>query len=143
MKKEKIQNNLNNSNNKSGEIKTIIDYNYRDLSLPIGMLEVNEKSSNRKKNFILNFNELKCQSEEFEDQKPYYFGTNYSNPIYICNYLVRIFPFTNISIELQGHKLDSSDRIFFSVSKAFEMCMSLKTDVRELIPEFFIFQKYF
>ena len=143
LKKEKIQNNLNNSNNKSGEIKTIIDYNYRDLSLPIGMLEVNEKSSNRKKNFILNFNELKCQSEEFEDQKPYYFGTNYSNPIYICNYLVRIFPFTNISIELQGHKLDSSDRIFFSVPKAFEMCMSLKTDVRELIPEFFYLPEIF
>ena len=142
LKKEIIQNN-NINNNKIIEIKTVIDYNYRDLSLPIGMLEVNEKSIQRKENFIENYEELKSQSEEFEGQKPYYFGTNYSNPIFVCNYLIRLFPFSNIAIELQGNKIDTSDRIFFSISKTFEMCTSLKTDIRELIPEFFYLPEMF
>ena len=143
LKKEITQYNNINNNTKTVEPKTVIDYNYRDLSLPIGMLEVNEKCIQRKENFIENFEELKCQSEEFEGQKPYYFGTNYSNPIFVCNYLIRLFPFSNIAIELQGNKMDFSDRIFFSISKTFEMCTSLKTDVRELIPEFFYLPEMF
>ena len=146
LKKEIIQNNninINNSTDKIIDPKTLIDYNYRDLSIPIGMLEVNEKSIQRKELFILNFEEIKSQSEEFEEQKPFYFGTNYSNPIYVCNYLIRLFPFLNISIELQGNKLDTSDRMFFSISKAFEMSTSLKTDIRELIPEFFYLPEMF
>ena len=147
LKKEIIQNNLNislnNSVNKITEPKNIIDYNYRDLSIPIGMLEINEKCTQRKELFTLNYDELKSQSDEYEGQKPYYFGSNYSNPIYICNFLVRLFPFSNISIELQGNKLDASDRIFFSIGKTFEMCTSLKTDVRELIPEFFYLPEMF
>ena len=147
LKKEIIQNNLNvplnNSINKISEQKNTFDYNYRDLSIPMGMLEINEKCIQRKELFILNYDELKSQSDEFEDQKPYYFGSNYSNPIYICNFLIRLFPFSNISIELQGNKLDASDRIFFSISKTFEMCTSLKTDVRELIPEFFYLPEMF
>ena len=148
LKKEIIQNDINtqnntNNNNKINEQKNIIDYNYRDLTSPLGMLEFDEKSMKRKELFILNYDELKSQAEEFEDQKPYYFGTNYSNPIYICNYLIRLFPFSNISIELQGNKLDSSDRMFFSLKKTFEMCTSLKTDIRELIPEFFYLPEMF
>ena len=148
LQKEIIQNNnindnTNINNNKIIEPKIEKDYEYRDLSIPIGMLEVNDKCIQRKELFIESYEEIKSQSEEFFEQKPYYFGSNYSNPIYICNFLVRLFPFSNISIELQGNKLDNSDRIFFSVSKTFQMCTSLKTDVRELIPEFFYLPEMF
>ena len=125
------------TNNKNTETSEIIDFSYRDLSTPIGMLAIGEEGEKRKENFILNYEELKNEADEFEGQKPYYYGSNYSNPIYTCNFLIRVFPFTHISIELQGDKIDNSDRLFFSVQNTFITCTSLKTDVRELIPEFF------
>ena len=75
--------------------------------------------------------------------KPYLFGSNYSNPIYVCNYLMRVFPFTHISIELQGNSFDNPDRMFLSVEKSFISSTSQKTDLRELIPEFFYFPEMF
>ena len=135
LKKEVLQNNINN--NKNLEQIEIFDYNYRDLSSPIGMLEIGKEGMKRKKAYLISYKELKDEHEEFEGQKPFFYGSNYSNPIYICNYLIRVFPFTNISIELQGNKMDDSNRIFSSIKNTFITCTSLKTDVRELIPEFF------
>ena len=123
--------------NKNMDLTELADYKYRDLSLPMGMLEVSDDSKNRKENFIMKFEELKNESEEFEGQKPHFYGSNYSNPIYICNYMIRIFPFTHVSIELQGDKIDDPNRLFFSVKNTFGTCTSLRTDIRELIPEFF------
>ena len=118
-------------------------YSYRDLKLPMGMLEINEESKKRKKDFIELFNTIKHDKDEFEGTKPYFYGTNYSNPVYVCNFLMRLFPFTHISIELQGCKLDDPNRLFLSVSKSFNNSISQKTDVRELIPEFFYLPEMF
>ena len=136
LQKKNEQNDVN-SNNKNIDQAELIDYTYRDLSTPIGMLEIGEDGLKRKENFITTFEELKNEVEEFSGQKPYFYGSNYSNPIYTCNFLVRVFPFTHISIELQGDKLDNSNRLFYSIKNTFTTCTSLKTDVRELIPEFF------
>ena len=119
------------------------EYDYRDLKLPMGMLEINEESKKRKKDFIESYKTLKEDKEEFEGRKPYYYGTNYSNPIYVCNFLMRLFPFTHISIELQGSKLDHPDRLFLSVIKSFSNSITQKTDIRELIPEFFYLPEMF
>ena len=119
------------------------EYNYRDLKLPMGMLEINEESKKRKNEFIELYNTLKEDKDEFENRKPYYYGSNYSNPVYTCNFLMRLFPFTHISIELQGSKLDDPNRLFLSVSKSFNNSISQKTDVRELIPEFFYLPEMF
>ena len=119
------------------------EYNYRDLKLPMGMLEINEESKKRKNDFIELYNTLKEDKDEFEGTKPYFYGTNYSNPIYICNFLMRLFPFTHISIELQGNKIDDANRLFISVVKSFHNSISQKTDVRELIPEFFYLPEMF
>ena len=135
--------NINSNNNKNNEQTELSDYSYRDLSSPIGMLEIGELGEKRKENFISVFEELKNEADEFSGQKPYFFGTNYSNPIYVCNFLVRIFPFTHISIELQGDKLDDSNRLFFSIKNTFITCTTLKSDVRELVPEFFYLPEMF
>ena len=66
--------------------------------------------------------------------KPYIYGSNYSNPTYVCNYLTRLFPFTHISIELQGYDFDKPERMFLSVINSFNNSTTQKTDVRELIP---------
>ena len=70
------------------------EYYYRDLKCPMGMLEINEESKKRKNDFIELYNTIKNDKDEFEGTKPYYYGTNYSNPVYICNFLMRLFPFT-------------------------------------------------
>jgi WD40 repeat protein len=56
---------------------------------------------------------------------------------------MRLFPFTHISIELQGNKLDDPNRLFLSVNQSFHNSISLKADLRELIPEFFYLPEMF
>ena len=127
----------------------IIDYSYRDLTSPMGMLELNPESIKRKEQFMETFDILKKESESNEEEeidikmKPYIYGSNYSNPMYICNYLMRVFPFTQISIELQGRDFDKPERMFLSVVNSFYNSTSQKTDVRELIPEFFYLPEMF
>ena len=156
------QNANNNKENKDSKevYEEIIDYKYRDLSLPMGMLELNEEGSKRKMLFLETYSTLKSEFEEMlnndikndeelnEDtpggqMKPYIYGSNYSNPFSVCNFLMRIFPFTHISIELQGHGFDNPDRLFLSVINSFYNSTTQKTDVRELIPEFFYLPEIF
>ena len=117
-------------------------YNLRDMTLPMGMLTINDQAEARKEMFIENYETLKETAEDGL-MKPYYFGTNYSNPIYVCHFLMRIFPFTQIAIELQGSKFDHAERLFLSVDNSFYYSLTQKTDVRELIPEFFYLPEIF
>jgi hypothetical protein len=121
--------------------KKEFDYQYRDMNLPMGMLELNNEGTKRKEEFEINYETLLEEGDELN--KPYVFGSNYSNPIYVCNYLMRLFPFTHISIELQGHGFDKPDRLFLSVKSAFYNSTTQKGDVRELIPEFFYLPEMF
>ena len=97
--------------------------------------------------YIQNKLKLKKQNNEINiiqpNQLPYFYGTHYSNATYVSHYLTRIFPFSFISIEIQGEKFDDKDRLFTSMQKTFESAMTLKDDVRELIPEFFHFPEMF
>ena len=138
--KEQNENEINKESEDEEEDNAIIDYYYRDLSLPMGMMELNDEGA-RKELFIENYETLKNDNEQ--EMKPYFFGSNYSNPVFVCNYLMRIFPFTHISIELQGNKFDDPNRLFFSVKQSFFNSTTQKTDVRELIPEFFYFPEIF
>ena len=177
---------------------------FRNLSLPIGMMEFNDKSIMRKETFIETYdtvkNDLKENNHDFNyqdylkkgedyfyyyrnkklkmnrnysvqigidnidpnlinttqnnntpesveiveiNQLPSYYGSHYSNPTYVCHFLTRVFPFSFISIEIQGEKFDDPNRLFHSMEKTFESCMTLKDDVRELIPEFYYFPEIF
>ena len=128
-------------NNFNEENEFNLDYAYRDMNLPMGMLEISDESIKRKDEFILNYETLLEMDDP--NNKPYVFGSNFSNPIYVCNYLMRLFPFTHISIELQGKGFDKPDRLFISVSNSFFNSTSQKGDVRELIPEFFYLPEMF
>ena len=114
---------------------------YRDLSLPIGMLTVNDEAKNRRKVFLHSFENLKRDNNPY--MVPYMFGSNYSNPTYVCNYMTRIFPYTQIGIELQGDKFDDPNRLFTSIKSSFKSATTQKSDVRELIPEFFYLPEMF
>ena len=124
-----------NNNEEISETEIIPAEKYRDLSVPMGMLTISEEAKHRKKLFIQSFENLKREKNPY--LIPYLFGSNYSNPTYVCNYMTRIFPYTQIGIELQGDKFDDPNRLFTSVKAAFKSAMTQKSDVRELIPEFF------
>ena len=116
------------------------DYSYRNLSVPMGMLNVNEDSIRRSLNYSSSFKIIK---EDKNICKPYYYGCNYSNATYICNYLIRLFPFTQACIEIQGNGFDTPHRLFTSIVKTFKNASTQSTDVRELIPEFFYLPEMF
>ena len=93
----------------------------------------NKKNKKKEKNGnILDVNNL-----------PNFYGSHYSNPTYISHYLSRSFPSAFVAIEIQGEKFDDPDRMFFSLNKTFISASSLKDDVRELIPEFYITPEIF
>ena len=112
------------------------------MSLPMGMMTMTDEAEARKEMFIENFETLKETAEDGL-MKPYFYGSNYSNPIYVCHFLMRVFPFTQIAIELQGSKFDHAERLFLSVEDSFTYSITQKTDVRELIPEFFYLPEIF
>ena len=158
---------------------------FRNLSIPVGMFDMNEKAEARKETFIdfyntlkndlkesmpdfdyqsflekfdgyiehYNHKKLKNKDENNQDetevgkiqlnQLPYFYGSHYSNPTYVSHYLTRLFPHASISIEIHGDKFDDPNRMFISLSRTFETASTLKDDVRELIPEFYILPEMF
>jgi WD40 repeat protein len=95
---------------------------FRDLSLPIGAL--NE----------FRLENLKHRFHEMPSPR-FFYGTHYSTPAYIINYLVRTAPAA--MLRLQNGNFDAPDRIFSSISETWRGVNSNTTDVKELIPEFF------
>lgn len=95
---------------------------FRDLSKPIGALEPKR---------------LAVLSERYQDMPPprFFYGTHYSTPAYIINYLVRAAPAA--MLRLQNGRFDTADRLFHSISGTWHGVLSNHGDVKELIPEFY------
>ena len=132
-----------------GDNAVVLPKDMRDFTLPMGMMTLNSAGENRKETYEENFNTI---AEEANDpdlpcdmpkQVPFYYGSHYSNPIYVVHYLTRLFPYSHISIELQGDKFDKADRLFLNVGTSFNCSSSSKGDVRELIAEFFYLPEMF
>ena len=113
----------------------------RPFGVPMGMMDIREGAAIRKNNFLEHWKSM----EEEEEKLPNYdrYGTHYSTSLYVSYYLVRSFPFSNIRIELQGSKFDDPNRLFLTVENSFNMALTQKTDLRELIPELFCFPEMF
>lgn len=69
---------------------------------------------------------------------PFFYGTHYSCAGYVLHYLVRLQPFANMSLTLQGGHFDKPDRLFYHMENSWKSASQENLqDVRELIPEFF------
>ena len=117
----------------------------RTLSSHIGFQTDTKGGETRKKLFI---NSYEMAKEEINDgisdiTEAYYFNTNYSNNVYTCDFLLRIFPYSFIAIEIQGDGFDDPNRLFHTIENTFYSISSLNTDLRELIPEFYFFPEMF
>ncbi|VDL90055.1 unnamed protein product [Schistocephalus solidus] len=103
---------------------------FRDLSKPMGA-----QTQARLTQFQRRFREWDDPSGE---TPPYHYGTHYSSAMIVASYLVRMEPFAQHFIKLQGGHFDLADRMFHSVEEAWlSASQHNMADVRELVPEFF------
>eukprot|EP00593_Proboscia_inermis_P001752 CAMPEP_0171294624 /NCGR_PEP_ID=MMETSP0816-20121228/3123_1 /TAXON_ID=420281 /ORGANISM="Proboscia inermis, Strain CCAP1064/1" /LENGTH=787 /DNA_ID=CAMNT_0011766621 /DNA_START=177 /DNA_END=2543 /DNA_ORIENTATION=- len=101
---------------------------YRDLSKPVGALDPDRLSQ-----VIERYHNL----DGFPEEEKFLYGSHYSSPGVVLYYLIRQEPFTSMVIDLQSGRFDCPDRLFYDMAGCFRCCMTLTSDVKELIPEFF------
>lgn len=109
---------------------------FRDLSKPMGA-----QSKARAAEFQERYEALKS----FEDPSSpsFHYGTHYSSAMIVSSYLIRMKPYVQSYLLLQGGSFDHADRLFNSVGKAWSSASKENTtDVRELIPEFFYMPEF-
>jgi hypothetical protein len=71
------------------------------------------------------------------------FGSFYSNPGVVANFLLRVNPFTAHHYKLQGNKFDLTERLFTDIEDQFFSIYNIQTDNRELVPEFYCAPEFF
>ena len=139
--------NLNSTNNVNESSTTTSNASdkrpplMRPFNTPMGMMDITDEAKERKENYKEHWESL--ENDEDKDDNYDRYGSHYSTSLYLTYYLVRVFPFSYIRIELQGKKFDDPNRLFNSLSNSFECAMTQKSDLRELIPEFFCFPEMF
>ncbi|KXH48996.1 beige/BEACH domain-containing protein [Colletotrichum salicis] len=106
---------------------------FRDLSKPMGA-----QTAGRVSGFRESYDALAEIGET-----PFHYGTHYSSAMIVSSYLIRLPPFVQSYILLQGGSFDHADRLFQSIPHAWKSAScDNKADVRELIPEFFCLPEF-
>ena len=106
----------------SNEIDLNESNTYRDFMYPIYAQDDESRET------------LKMKYESFDEvEVKYHCGSHYSNSLFVCYYLIRVKPFSNISAEIQGNGFDTPDRLFFNIKKFY----AVQEKYQELIPEVF------
>ncbi|VFQ75698.1 unnamed protein product [Cuscuta campestris] len=100
---------------------------YRDLSKPVGALNADR------------LEKFKERYSSFDDPviPKFHYGSHYSTAGTVMYYLVRLEPFTTLSIQLQGGKFDHADRMFSDIAATWKGVLEEMSDVKELVPELF------
>ena len=121
----------------------------RDLKEHVGFQEANQNQIDRKNLFHLtyrdgfNFMDQETESKNNTTDKKHLFNTHYSNIVYTSNFMMRLFPYSFSAIEMQGGGFDSPNRLFHYIQDTFYNIGVQKSDLRELIPEFFYLPEMF
>ncbi|XP_075923575.1 neurobeachin isoform X4 [Petromyzon marinus] len=121
------------ANYDSEELDLTLPSNFRDLSKPVGALNPQRAAV---------FAE-RYASWDDADIPAFHYGTHYSTAAFVLMWLLRVEPFTNYFLSLQGGKFDHADRTFSSVARAWRNSQRDTSDVKELIPEFFYLPEMF
>ncbi|TKX23413.1 beige/BEACH domain-containing protein [Elsinoe australis] len=102
---------------------------YRDLSKPMGCQHPSREADYRER----------YQSfADMGEENPFHYGTHYSSAMIVTSYLIRLQPFVQSYLLLQGGTFDHADRLFDSIEKTWTSASKQNmTDVRELTPEFY------
>lgn len=79
----------------------------RDLSKTLGALGSEERLHSLKDKF--------ASKDPFNPVPAFHYGTHYSSPGVVFNFLIRVYPFTEYLKNLQGGRFDLPDRLFSSL----------------------------
>ncbi|KAH7063205.1 hypothetical protein B0J12DRAFT_641803 [Macrophomina phaseolina] len=109
---------------------------FRDLSKPMGA-QTRQREADFKERY-------QTFAEMSDGTNPvFHYGTHYSSAMIVTSYLIRLQPFVQSYLLLQGGSFDHADRLFDSIEKAWNSASrDNMTDVRELIPEFFYLPEF-
>ncbi|KAK3103345.1 hypothetical protein FSP39_018631 [Pinctada imbricata] len=119
----------------SEELDLYNEATFRDLSKPMGA-----QTPDRLKQFKKRYHDWDDPQGE---TPPYHYGTHYSSAMIVASYLVRMEPFTQHFLKLQGGHFDLADRMFHSVKENWlSASKNNMADVKELIPEFFYLPEF-
>lgn len=109
---------------------------FRDLSKPMGA-----QTSSRAREFQERFEVLLSLNDE--NTPAFHYGTHYSSAMIVSSYLIRLKPYVQSYLLLQGGKFDHAERLFNSIEKAWNSASrDNTTDIRELTPEFFYLPEF-
>lgn len=77
--------------------------------------------------------------KEFSDplSPPFLYGSHYSNVGVVLHWLLRVAPFADYGMRLQGGRLDHPDRLLHSIAESWRHCRQSNSDFKELVPEMF------
>lgn len=121
---------------KSEELDLFNPRSFRDLSKPMGC-----QSSSRERGFKERYKAFAEMGDK--DAPPFHYGTHYSSAMIVTSWLIRLQPFVQSYILMQGGQFDHPDRLFFSIEEAWKSAAQAgMSDVRELIPEFFFLPEF-
>ncbi|KAF8393925.1 hypothetical protein HHK36_020127 [Tetracentron sinense] len=109
------------------QLNTLAGRSYNDITQPVGAL-----NTDRLKKF-----KERCSSFDDPLIPKFYYGSHYSSAGTVLYYLVRVEPFTTLSIHLQGGKFDHADRMFSDIAATWNGVLEDMSDVKELVPELF------
>ena len=107
----------------------------REMDEHIGFQNITPESIERKNLFLTSY--ITYSEENKFDEEICLFNIHYSNPSFLFNYLLRVFPYSFLAIEFQGKNFDDPNRLFYSVESELINTLEDKSDLREMIPELF------
>lgn len=120
----------------SDELDLTDPKSFRDFAKPMGCQNALREAEYR---------ERYKQFAEMGDHNapPFHYGTHYSSAMIVTSYLIRLQPFVQSYLLLQGGVFDHADRLFDSIESAWvSASRDNMTDVRELTPEFFYLPEF-
>ena len=120
----------------SSELNLSNPRTFRDLTKPMGC-----QSAERQEGFRERF---KSFAEMGDDTSTaFHYGTHYSSAMIVTSYLIRLRPYTQSYLLLQGGSFDHPDRLFYDIRRTWQSAsQDNMTDVRELIPEFYCLPEF-
>jgi hypothetical protein len=87
---------------------------YRDLSKNMGLSGTRER--------IRQYRERYEGMDPDGDIPPFHFGSHFSSPAIIYQFLIRLQPFSEGAKILQNGKYDLPDRLFYSMDDSYKCC---------------------
>lgn len=109
---------------------------FRDLTKPMGC-----QTPDREAEFVSRYQSFAEMGDH--NAPPFHYGTHYSSAMIVTSYMIRLQPFVQSYLLLQGGSFDHPDRLFYSIEKAWSSASNENmTDVRELIPEFYYLPEF-